>query len=123
MVNLESSFMAVKFKENTIEKMRLWPETNAVATPLYLAKRSAMYLPGFRWYGYFRPSGPDDIFNFPDELIEEFRNAPVYIPPQLPQAPAAPAVHNFTTIATEEQTYDSESAAESAPDSDVTTEN
>lgn len=123
MVNLESSFMAVKFKENAIEKMRLWPETNAVATPLYLAKRSAMYLPGFRWYGYFRPSGPDDIFNFPDELIEEFRNAPVYIPPQLPQAPAAPAVRDLTTIVTEEQTSGSESAAESAPNSDVTTEN
>lgn len=123
MVNLESSFMAVKFKENTIEKMRLWPETNAVATPLYLAKRSAMYLPGFRWYGFFRPSGPDDIFNFPDELLEEFRNAPVYIPPQLPQAPAAPAVHDFAAPASGEPASGSESDTEAAPDSDVSKEN
>lgn len=90
MVNLESSFMAVKFRDNAIERMKLWDETNAVATPLYLAKKSMMYLPTFKWYGHLRPTSPDDIFNFPEELIEAFRTAPVYIPRTIPSRENTP---------------------------------
>lgn len=82
MLNLVSSFLSATFKDNTIEKMNLWSETNAVVTPLYLAKKSSMFLPDFNWYGQYRPTCPADIFRFSDELLQHFANAPLYIWPE-----------------------------------------
>lgn len=74
--NIESSFLAADFNNNNIEKMKLWSETNATVTPLYLARRSLFFLPDFKWWGdAIRPSGPDDIFNFTDELLQQFAAA------------------------------------------------
>lgn len=66
--NIESSFLAADFKDNAISYMKLWSETNATITPLYLAKKSLFFLPAFRWYVAHRPAAPDDIFDFPDDL-------------------------------------------------------
>ncbi len=73
--NLESSFLAADFKNNTISRMKLWSETNATVTPLYLAKKSIFYLRQFRWYETFRPTDPEDIFNFAPELLDLFDEA------------------------------------------------
>lgn len=73
--NLESSFLAADFKNNTISRMKLWSETNATVTPLYLAKKSIFFLRQFRWYDAFRPKNPEDIFNFPTELLDLFDDA------------------------------------------------
>ena len=70
--NIESSFLAADFKDNTISYMKLWSETNATITPLYLAKKSLFFLQQFRWYVDFRPTNPDDIFNFSDDLKSLF---------------------------------------------------
>jgi hypothetical protein len=80
--NIESSFLAADFKDNNIERMKLWSETNATATPLYLAKKSLLYLQGFKWYEQYRPTDPDDIFNFPDDLLELFATAPAEVKPE-----------------------------------------
>lgn len=80
MMNIETSFLAADFRNNNIERMKLWSETNGTVTPLYLAKKSAMYLKDFKWFDIFRPTSPDDIFNFPPELIELFATAPAVKP-------------------------------------------
>lgn len=66
--NIESSFLAADFKDNTISYMKLWSETNTTYTPLYLAKKSLFFLQNFKWFGMFRPLNRDDIFDFPEEL-------------------------------------------------------
>ncbi len=62
MVSIESSYLDAYFKDRDIERARMWPETTGTVTPLYLARRSMLYLPKFRWETELRPSGPDDIF-------------------------------------------------------------
>ena len=64
----ESSYMDAFFNGNDIEHLVMWPETTGKATPLYLAKRSAYYLPAFRWFGPLRPMSPDEIFEYPPEM-------------------------------------------------------
>lgn len=66
----ESSTMDAYFSGNEIEKINMWPETTGKATPLYLAKRSAYYLPMFRWYGPLRPMAPAEVFDYPAEMAD-----------------------------------------------------
>ncbi len=51
-----------------MEKITMWPEVNGTVTPLYLAKKSQLYLPGFMWYSDMRPKNPDDIYAIPKEM-------------------------------------------------------
>ena len=69
-VSLESSYLSADFKNNNIEKMKCWPQTSSVITPLYLAKRSQLYLQQFKWYPTLRPTSPEDVFNITDEFIK-----------------------------------------------------
>ena len=73
--NIESSFLAADFKNNTISYMKLWSETNTTYTPLYLAKKSLFFLQNFKWFGEFRPLNRDDIFDFPEDLQTLFNAA------------------------------------------------
>lgn len=77
MMEIESSYLSADFTEKNfdIKYMKLWPETNATVTPLYLSKRSQLYLHDFKWLEQFRPLSPDDIFNFSDELLDAMKNA------------------------------------------------
>lgn len=65
--NVESSFMVATFKGREIERVKLWDETSGTVTPLYLAKRSLLRLPGFKWLAWRRPRGPEDIYEEPSE--------------------------------------------------------
>ncbi len=67
--NLESSFLSSDFKNQTIEYLKMWPETPGTMTPLYLAKKSLFYLPQFRWLEPLRPTSPQDVFNIPPEFL------------------------------------------------------
>lgn len=80
-MNIESSFLAAKFKDNNIDSMKLWAETNAKVTPLYLAKKSIFFLPDFKWLGEFRPTSADDVFDFTPELIDFINSAKAYVAP------------------------------------------
>lgn len=68
-VSLESSYLSADFKDQTLERMKVWPEVKTVITPLYLAKRSIFYLPQFRWLEILRPVDPEDVFNVSPEMI------------------------------------------------------
>ena len=74
--NIESSFLSADFKNQTIEYLKMWPETPGTLTPLYLAKKSLFYLPQFRWLEPLRPKSPDDVFNIPPEFIMLMQEPP-----------------------------------------------
>jgi hypothetical protein len=67
--NVESSFLSADFKNQNIERLKMWPETSGTMTPLYLAKRSLFYLSQFRWFEPLRPIDPEDVFNVSDEML------------------------------------------------------
>lgn len=73
-VNATSSFMTAIFSKNNTEYVKLWPETSGKTTPLFLLRRSGLYLPKFRWFKNIRPVSPADVMIVPkamDELMEE----------------------------------------------------
>lgn len=74
--NIESSFLAADFKKQTIERMKMWPETSGTMTPLYLAKKSLYYLPQFRWFEPLRPASPLDVFNISREMLDLMQEPP-----------------------------------------------
>lgn len=74
MVSIESSYLDAYFNNRDIERARMWPETTGTVTPLYLARRSQLYLPKFRWETDLRPTGPDDIFPRTDQVTPIISN-------------------------------------------------
>ncbi len=67
--NFESSFLSADFKNQAIDRLKMWPETPGTMTPLYLAKKSLFYLPQFRWLEPLRPVSPEDVFNISPEFL------------------------------------------------------
>ncbi|MBD5228491.1 MAG: hypothetical protein HDS69_00360 [Bacteroidales bacterium] len=123
-LNIESSFLAADFKENTIERMKLWSETNATVTPLYLAKKSLFFLPAFKWYESFRPLNPDDIFDFPEALQALFdaaRGRVAATPAPRTPLPVAGELNRLNDTA-EEPTSDDDSSEENPTDSSAKSE-
>ncbi len=75
MVNAESSFMRLNLKaKQEVDRIIMWPEVSGRVTPLYLAKKSDMYLPQFQWYDALRPKTPDDIFDVSEELKQVMKS-------------------------------------------------
>lgn len=69
MVNAESSFMRLNLKaKQEVDRITMWPEVSGRVTPLFLAKKTDLYLPQFQWYDALRPKTPDDIYDVSDEL-------------------------------------------------------
>ena len=68
-VNAESSYMKLLLKpKQELEKVSMWPEVTGQVTPLYLLRRSQLYLPQFKWHDKLRPKKPDDIYDVGDEM-------------------------------------------------------
>lgn len=67
---LESSFMTALFKGRELERMKTWPQSTSVITPLYLSKRASLFMPQFKWYPEIRPSSPEDVFVMPKEFLD-----------------------------------------------------
>lgn len=74
--NLESSYMAADFRNQTLQRMKLWPETSGTMTPLYLAKKQLFYLPQFRWFEPLRPLKPEDVLIITQEMRDLFAEPP-----------------------------------------------
>lgn len=68
-VSMESSYLAADFRDQALERMKVWPQVKTVVTPLYLAKKAIFYLPGFQWYEALRPIDPPDVFIVPPEMV------------------------------------------------------
>jgi lipopolysaccharide export system protein LptA len=68
-VSSESSFLKVLLKpKQEVEKISMWPDVSGKVTPLFVAKRSDLYLAGFNWYEGIRPKTPNDIFDISAEM-------------------------------------------------------
>lgn len=68
-VSAEASYLRLNLKEKQqIDKIAMWPEVTGAVTPLFLLKKSEMFLPGFTWYEGLRPVKPDDVFDISDEM-------------------------------------------------------
>ncbi|MDE6577400.1 MAG: hypothetical protein K2K58_04430, partial [Muribaculaceae bacterium] len=81
MVNAESSFLTIDMDGNAMERLKMWPEVTGTVTPLFLVKRSQMYLQKFRWWESLRPvrewygdrvRWADNLGEVPDELEQYF---------------------------------------------------
>ncbi len=69
MVSAESSYMRLNLKaKQEVDRITMWPEVSGKVTPLYLARKTDLYLPQFQWYDALRPKTPDDIYDVSDEL-------------------------------------------------------
>lgn len=67
-VNATSSFMTVRLNGNTTEYVKLWPETQGKVTPLFLLRRSMLFLPKFKWFEGIRPLSPADVMIVPKAM-------------------------------------------------------
>ncbi|MCM1297571.1 MAG: hypothetical protein NC311_18695 [Muribaculaceae bacterium] len=68
--SLESSYMTANFEKRALKRMKTWPDSKSVITPLYLAKRASLYLENFNWYPKIRPSSPEDVFVMSQEFLD-----------------------------------------------------
>ncbi len=69
LISAESSYLKINMKpKQEIDKIKMWPEVNGKLIPLFLAKRSDLFLPGFEWYDGLRPKKPDDVYDVSDEM-------------------------------------------------------
>ena len=76
LITAEGSYLTMLMKpKQQIDKINMWPNPTGKAIPLYLAKKSQLYLTGFQWFDAIRPKNPDDIFIIPEEM-EELLNKP-----------------------------------------------
>ncbi|MDE6300408.1 MAG: hypothetical protein K2M19_01650 [Muribaculaceae bacterium] len=74
MVTAQSSFLTARFADNYPEYIRMWPDTPGTATPLFMLRRSQLFLPKFRLFKGIRPLSPSDVMIIPpamDRLMEE----------------------------------------------------
>ena len=74
--NVESSFLSADFKDQKIERLKMWPESPGTMTPLYLAKKNIYFLPQFRWFEPLKPISPEDVFNISREMLELMQEPP-----------------------------------------------
>ena len=58
----ESAYLTMDFKDDELEKLKLWPSVQAVTTPLSLLQSGESTLKGFMWLDYLRPKHKMDIF-------------------------------------------------------------
>ncbi len=68
---VEGSFLTMWLKpKQEIDKINMWPQPTGKAVPLYMAKKSQLYLPGFQWYEAIRPKNPNDIYIISQEMLD-----------------------------------------------------
>ena len=56
------NYLSVWFKDQKMDKIKIWPSPIGSLTPLQLVKQDIMTLDGFRWMDYLRPKFPMDVF-------------------------------------------------------------
>lgn len=58
----ESPYLSMDIKDKKLEKLKLWPATTAVTTPMSQVTSDDKRLKGFAWMDYIRPIDKFDIF-------------------------------------------------------------
>ncbi len=67
-VQANSSFLLAKFNGQATEYIKMWPETSGKATPLFLVRRSMLFLPKFKLFKGIRPLSPSDVMIVPPAM-------------------------------------------------------
>ncbi|MDR1331754.1 MAG: hypothetical protein LBK07_06580 [Tannerella sp.] len=57
-----SSYLRIWLRDNKMEKLLIWPESQGRLTPVFLLKPEQRTLKDFYWYDYMRPLDKDDIY-------------------------------------------------------------
>lgn len=91
LVNLETANMHGWFEKRAMIKLKCWPASTGHTVPLYLAKKSMLFLPKFEWYTGLRPENPADIFYISEEMDALMEHSPIPVIP----IPPAPHPANF----------------------------
>ena len=58
----ESAYLSMDFRDDEMQKLKLWSATKAVTTPLSQLNADESKLKGFMWLDYLRPRHRMDIF-------------------------------------------------------------
>ncbi|MCH5225688.1 MAG: hypothetical protein J1D77_06785 [Muribaculaceae bacterium] len=81
LVNAESSYLDAYLTENQLDRLKMWPEVSGSVTPIFLVKRTQMYLQKFKWWGFLRPEREwygdrirwaDNLGEVPEDLEQYF---------------------------------------------------
>lgn len=56
------NFLSIWFQDRKMEHLRVWPQPVGSLTPIQLVTEDILYLDGFRWMDYLRPTSPMDVF-------------------------------------------------------------
>jgi hypothetical protein len=67
----KSSYLRMWIKDNQLEKLKLWPQSEGTATPIPDLLPEQKKLKGFYWYDYLRPSDKDDIYRLTKRKTED----------------------------------------------------
>ncbi len=95
LVNAESSYLNIDFKDGKVSHLKMWPEVTGTVTPAGEVKRTQKYLDGFRWLGMLRPQRQwygsslrwvDELGEVPEALDEWFKE-----PDVVKRTPISPA--------------------------------
>lgn len=72
LVNAESSYLTIDFKDGQIDHLRMWPEVSGTVYPIVDVRQSQKYLKNFIWLEQLRPvrAWYGDRYHWIDELGE-----------------------------------------------------
>ncbi|MBP5346572.1 MAG: hypothetical protein J6Y99_10200 [Bacteroidales bacterium] len=56
------NYLSIWFKDRKMDHLKIWPQPIGSLTPLPLVTDDILYLEGFRWMEYLRPTDPLDVF-------------------------------------------------------------
>lgn len=56
------TYLSVWFKNQKMERLKLWPQVVGSLTPIQLVTDDILFLDGYRWMAYLRPKNPLDVF-------------------------------------------------------------
>ena len=56
------NYLSIWFKQQKMDHLRIWPQPVGSLTPIQLVTDDILYLRGFRWMQYLRPTSPADVF-------------------------------------------------------------
>lgn len=56
------NYLSIWFKNQKMDHLCVWPQPVGSLTPIQLVTDDILYLEGFRWMSYLRPTSPVDVF-------------------------------------------------------------
>lgn len=70
-VKTESGYLSIDMEgQREVKKIKLWPDVQGSVLPLYVAKKSQLFLEEFRnkWFADMRPDKPADVMTIPEGM-------------------------------------------------------